>query len=158
MATDIDGFAVLGAIASNPLLFQAARADAVKAARAMAVKQIKLRTLVLDQLRRIRDALGGDSFALIVDGLKDAEVKSLAVRLDRNNPDVKAMDGAGQRRHLLQLCTDRDPAQAAATVKRSRSSKPPRKAPEKGASSGGRTLSSEAMAARSPRRKSSDAQ
>lgn len=180
MATEIDGFAVFSAMAANASLFEASRAEATKAARTAVTKQIKAKTLSLDHLRSIRTALGGDSFGLIVQGLKEAEIKSLATRLDKHHAEVKTMPAAERLRHLLALAHETEPvdkparpAKGATAAKAVKSAKPPaparttERAPAAGKTSGKsagksagspeRTLSSEAMAAKPPRRKSTSA-
>ena len=168
MATEIDGFAVFSAMAAHASLFEEARAEATKAARTVVAKQIKAKALPLDHLRGIRAAIGPDAFGLIVQGLKDAEVKGLATRLDKDNPAVKTMPANDRLRHLLALAHDTEPAakpsRPARAGKAAKSAAPAMAAGLKlGASARKtegqpeRTLSSEAMAAKSPRRKSASA-
>ncbi|MBI1204240.1 MAG: hypothetical protein GC182_17200 [Rhodopseudomonas sp.] len=105
MALDLDAFAVLRAIGAHAALFGDAKADAAKAARALVVKQIKAKGTDLAALRALRKALGEESFALVVDGLKDAELKTLVARVDKENPEAKTASPAWRRRHLMALVT-----------------------------------------------------
>ena len=89
MALDIDGYAVLAALARSPEAFPDLRAEVAKTGRTLVVKQFKAKTLPLAGLRRIRDVLGAESFSLIVDGMTDAEVKGVLTRLDRHHPALK---------------------------------------------------------------------
>jgi hypothetical protein len=50
---------------------------------------LKAKSVGLDGLREIRRALGENQFGLVVEGLKDAEVKSVVTRLDKHHPDLK---------------------------------------------------------------------
>ena len=100
MALDVDGFAVLRAIAQTPDAFPDIAGDVPKAARALVAKQLKARGLTLPGLHRLHASLGAENLALILDGLSDAEVKSLVTRLDRNNPDLKTA-GPDWHRHQL---------------------------------------------------------
>lgn len=127
MALEIDGLAVLCAIAEAPEAFPAIRSDVTKAAHALVTKQLKAKTLDLVGLRAVREALGPQPLALIVDGLKDAEVKALVTRLDKHHPDLKDGPAVLHRRHLMALAADLDPVPAPAAKPK------PAKAPAKGA-------------------------
>lgn len=125
MALEIDGLAVLCAIAEAPEAFPAIRSDVTKAAHALVTKQLKAKTLDLAGLRAVREALGPQPLALIVDGLKDAEVKALVTRLDKHHPDLKDGPAVLHRRHLMALAADLDPVAAPAAKPK------PAKAPAK---------------------------
>ncbi len=127
MALEIDGLAVLCAIAEAPEAFPAIRSDVTKAAHALVTKQLKAKTLDLAGLRAVREALGPQPLALIVDGLKDAEVKALVTRLDKHHPDLKDGPAVAHRRHLMALAADLDPV--AAPAAKPKSAKGPAKGP-----------------------------
>lgn len=110
MALDVDGFAVLQAIAARPDAFPDIRAEVAKAGRALVVKQLKAKGLTLPGLRRVRDSLGAEPFTLVVDGLTDAEAKSLVMKLDQHHPDLKTAPADWPRRHLAALATGTEPA------------------------------------------------
>lgn len=114
MALEIDGLAVLCAIAEAPEAFPAIRSDVTKAAHALVTKQLKARSLDLPGLRAVREALGPQPLALIVDGLKDAEVKALATRLDKHHPELKDGPAVLHRRHLMALAGTLAPVPAPA--------------------------------------------
>ncbi|MFZ5692080.1 MAG: hypothetical protein ACOY5F_12575 [Pseudomonadota bacterium] len=103
MALEFDGFEAWRAIANSPDIFASLRADAAKSARAGLVKYMKTKTLGIADLRAARKALGKDLFRLLVDGMKDAEVKSLVTRLDKHHPQLKTADAAWRRQHFLSL-------------------------------------------------------
>jgi len=175
MALEIDGLAVLCAIAEAPEAFPAIRGDVTKAAHALVTKQLKAKSLDLAALRAVRNALGPQPLALIVDGLKDAEVKALVTRLDKHNPEIKDGAAVAHRRHLMALASDQDPAAAPAAAPREAAKAPakapavkapkpaaeapaeaahaaPRKGPGKATPAPADALASAAMAARPPRR------
>lgn len=129
MALEIDGLAVLCAIAEAPAAFPAIRSDVTKAAHALVTKQLKAKTLDLPGLRAVREALGPQPLALIVDGLKDAEVKALVTRLDKHHPDLKDGPAVLHRRHLMALAADLDPV--AAPAAKAKPAKGAAKAPAK---------------------------
>jgi hypothetical protein len=103
MALEFDGFEAWRAVAESPDGFASLRADAAKSARAALVKYLKAKTSGLAELRRARKALGKQTFGLLIDGMKDAEVKTLVTRLDKHHPELKAADAAWRRQHILQL-------------------------------------------------------
>ncbi|SFU78715.1 hypothetical protein SAMN02799631_02291 [Methylobacterium sp. 174MFSha1.1] len=129
MALEIDGLAVLCAIAEAPQAFPAIRSDVTKAAHALVTKQLKAKTLDLAGLRAVREALGPQPLALIVDGLKDAEVKALVTRLDKHHPDLKDGPAVAHRRHLMAIAADLDPV--ASPAAKPKPAKAPAKAPAK---------------------------
>jgi hypothetical protein len=141
MALEFDGFDAWRSIADNPETFASMRADAAKTARATLTKHMKAKATGLAELRGVRKALGKKTFALLVDGMKDAEVKSLVARLDRHHPDVKAADAAWRRQHLLDLVRgdiepSAKPAKSATKTKALRPPKPEDKDGEWFASAG----------------------
>lgn len=117
MALDVDGYAVLKALAASPDAFPDIRAEVARTGRTLVVKQLKAKSLPLAGLRRIRAILGAETFALIVDGLTDAEAKALVARLDRNHPDLKTAPAEWHRRRLSGLSADEPPAGKAKPAK-----------------------------------------
>jgi hypothetical protein len=103
MALDVDGFAVFRSIGSHAEAFAAIAAEVAKSARALVVKQIAHKDTGLKAVRDIRVAVGPEAFGLITDGMSDAQIKSLAVKLDRHNPELKTANGAAQRLHVRAL-------------------------------------------------------
>lgn len=103
MALEFDGFEAWRAVAESPDSFASLRAEAAKSARAALVKYLKAKTTGLVELRRARKALGKQTFGLLIDGMKDAVVKTLVTRLDKHHPQLKAADAAWRRQHILQL-------------------------------------------------------
>jgi hypothetical protein len=103
MALDVDGFAVFRSIGSHTEAFAAIAADVAKSARTLVVKQIAHKDTGLKAVRAIRAAVGPEAFGLIADGMSDAQIKSLAVKLDRHNPELRTANGAAQRLHVRAL-------------------------------------------------------
>ncbi|RVU14121.1 hypothetical protein [Methylobacterium oryzihabitans] len=175
MALEIDGLAVLCAIAESPEAFPAIRSEVTKAARALVVTQLKAKTLTVEGLRKVEAALGPQPLALILDGMKDAEVKSLVTRLDKHHPELKAATPLEHRRRLRELSGGTDPVgkpKPVAKAKAPAKAAPGKAAPTKpraakteaaeAAPAGGRAapvdaLSSAAMSAKPPPRRRSGA-
>ncbi|MFN3351780.1 hypothetical protein [Pseudorhodoplanes sp.] len=126
MALEFDGFDAWRAIAENPETFASLRVDASKSARNALTKYFKAKTLGLDDLRAARKALGKTIFNLLVDGMKDGELKSLLARLDKHHPEFKTADAAWRRQHFLLLVK----GEVAPTPKPEKPAKKP-KAPRK---------------------------
>jgi hypothetical protein len=103
MTLDIDGFAVLKAIADHPSAFSAIEAEARKTARALIIKQVKHKTADLTKVRDIFNLLGGRNFSLVVDAFPDAQIKALVTRFDKNHPDAKTETSQWRRQHLVAL-------------------------------------------------------
>jgi 16S rRNA G1207 methylase RsmC len=103
MALEFDGFDAWRAIAESPETFASLRAEAAKSARTALTKFAKAKATGLAELRRARKAVGKDQFRLLVDGMKDAEVKALVARLDRHHPEQKGAEPAWRRQHFLLL-------------------------------------------------------
>lgn len=103
MALDVDGYAVLQAMASAPEAFPDIRTEIPKAARALVVKQLKARALRAPSLRLIREVLGSESFALIADGMSETDVKGVVTRLDPHHPALKTATPGWHRHRLAAL-------------------------------------------------------
>ena len=100
MAVELDGFSLLKSIGAHAHVFSEIKNDVLKAARTLVVKQLKTKSAGMKSLRDVRESLGHDSFALIVDGMKDAEVKSLLGKLDKHQPELM---GSNPQWRLAQL-------------------------------------------------------
>lgn len=100
MSIAVDGFELFRKIGKNPEVFALIRADVDKQARALVVKCLKARSVGLDGLREIRKSLGEEQFGLVLEGLKDAEVKSMLTRLDKHHPDIKQGTNGWRKQHL----------------------------------------------------------
>jgi hypothetical protein len=127
MALDVDGFAVFRSIGSHTEAFAAIAADVAKSARTLVVKQIAHKDTGLQTVRAVRAAVGPEAFGLITDGMSDAQIKSLAVKLDRHNPELKTANGAARRLHVRALADGS--AQPSEKQKGVRKSARPRKPP-----------------------------
>ncbi|UDL93252.1 hypothetical protein LGH83_11625 [Lichenihabitans sp. PAMC28606] len=118
MPVEIDGFAVLGAIARAPQAFGSVKGEVIKTAKALIGKQLKDKSVTCDSLVFIAQAVDHEAFDLIIDTMTDAELKSLLAKVDKNNIDVKAAAPADQRRHLIALAWQKiAPASKAVTPK-----------------------------------------
>ena len=103
MALEFDGFEAWRSIAHNPETFASMRAEAAKTARAALIRCVKAKANGIPELRSVRRALGKKLFALLIDGMKDAELKALVTRHDRHHPELKGSDPQWRRQHFLQL-------------------------------------------------------
>lgn len=146
MALALDGYVVLRRIGQHADVFAGVKSEASKAAQTLVLKQLKVKTAGIESLRAVYRALEADTFALIVDGLADAQAKSLVTKFDKHNKEVKSASALTRRRHLTALADGSvDPARKPERVK-----KPAAKS-KRAAKSAPRELdrlSSEAMGAR----------
>jgi len=103
MSIALDGFEVLRQLGKHRDLFAPIRVDVDKQARALVVKYLKAKSASLDAVRDIYKALGEEQFGLLVEGLKDAEAKSVVTRLDKHHPNLKGGTAMWRRQHLNAL-------------------------------------------------------
>ena len=109
MDLEIDAFHVLRRIASElalaPLRAQAAihYGKFIDALRKLLVKRIKTHGGDLEALRAMRVALGAEAFDLVVEGMRDSEIKTLVNKLDRHHPGQKAAGAIWLRGHFRAL-------------------------------------------------------
>ncbi|WP_156898123.1 hypothetical protein [Methylocapsa acidiphila] len=145
MSIDVDGFGVLRIIAENPQIFSDIAAEINKAARALVVGQLKAKTINLARVRAVYDAIGGDAFAHVLDGLADPAAASLIKKLDKNHPDIATASAEWRRRRISELAQGSvEPAakaKAEPKQKAAKSAKPSKPKVE-------RALGSKAMAAK----------
>lgn len=128
MALDLDAFAVLRAVGGHGALFKDVKIDATKAARALVVKQIKVQDTGLSELQALRRALGEETLGLVIDGMKDTEVKTMTSRLDKYHPELKASNASWRRKHLLTLASGAvDPSPKPVAVKKPKAAAKPKK-------------------------------
>jgi hypothetical protein len=121
MPLSLDGMAVLGKIAANSRVFAEVKPDAAKQGRALVVKQLKAKAGDRESLRAVKRALGPRIFDAILDGLSDADIRSLLHKLDRYCPDMKGSNAGWRREHLRDLATGKarpTPAPAPTQAKR----------------------------------------
>lgn len=103
MAIDIDGYAVLGAIARKPDSFPAIKNEVSKVARTLVVKQLKEKSTAVGVIRSICSAIDAEAFDLILDLMTDAEIKSLINKVDKLNTEAKSESPQWQRKHVSEL-------------------------------------------------------
>jgi hypothetical protein len=103
MTIALDGFEVLRRLGKHADVFAVVRADVDKQARALVVKCLKAQSIGFDAVREVYKVLGQEQFGLVLDGLKDAEVKTILTRLDKHHPELKGGTTAWRRKHLLEL-------------------------------------------------------
>ncbi len=105
MAIDIDGIAVLRAIAATPRIFPDAATKINKFTREFVSDQLKSKTIDLERPREIYRAIGGEAFVLILDGLADSVSAALLKKLDKENPELKTASPGWCRKRLADLAS-----------------------------------------------------
>jgi hypothetical protein len=103
MALDIDAFAVLRSIGAHRDTFSGIAAEAAKAARMLVAKQIGAKNIELRSVRKVREVIGPETFNLILDGIPDAQVKTLVGKLDKHHSELKTSSAQWRREHLRAL-------------------------------------------------------
>jgi hypothetical protein len=140
---EVDGFAILHSIGANPDIFAALARDIARTARMLIIKQIAHKDTGLVAVRGIHAAVGPEAFRLIVDGMSDAQIKSLTLKVDRHAPQARAEDGSA-RNHILALAEGAtEPTEkqqgAARTARTKKTPAPPAPLPRIGYKSAGAT-------------------
>lgn len=131
MPIALDGFEVFQQIGKHAELFSPIRTEVDKQARALVVKCLKSKSVGLDGVRDIRRALGSEQFGLVLDGLKDTDVKSVLTRIDKHHPDLKQSNASWRRDHLNTLADGSSsphaaPVKAKKTATKKAKTEPPR--------------------------------
>jgi hypothetical protein len=143
MALEINGFAVLRSIAAHTAIFSEISADVNKAARALILKKLKSMKEGVKTVRDVRKALSDEAFGFVVDGMTDAEVRTIIGKLDKHHPELKTSNAAWRRQQLRALAD----GSAEPTVKIKKPAKPKSNKRSKAAPEEPERLSSAAMAA-----------
>jgi hypothetical protein len=118
---DVDGLALLKAVSQTPDAFPDVHAEAAKAARALVVRQLKVKTFPLSGVRRVYEILGHETFTLVIDGLTETEARGLVSRFDPRHPDGKTASVHWLRRQIVALAGGAEPCAQAPQTKVSRS-------------------------------------
>jgi hypothetical protein len=100
---ELDPYAVLRAIGEHPEAFAEIDTAVAKAARDLILKQLKSKSLTIEDARVIREAIGPDAFDPIVEGLPAAGLKSIVAKFDKHHPELKGSSPAWLRQHLGSL-------------------------------------------------------
>jgi hypothetical protein len=133
MSIALDGFEILRRLGKHADAFAVVRADVDKAAGALVLKCLKAKSTGINELRGIHKALGPDQFGLVLESLRDAEVKTILTRLDKHHPELKSATQAWRRQHLEALADGSSdpsspppkPAKKAAAGKKAKSKSEP---------------------------------
>lgn len=110
MALDLDAFSITRTISSNSRLFASIKAELVKAEgafvaklRSLLTKEVKAKASSLSDLLEIRKCLSTQTFDLLVNGMKDTDIKTIIGKLDKHHPDQKSASAEWRRRHLRSI-------------------------------------------------------
>lgn len=158
MAIDVDGFAVLRSIVDNPAIFSDITAEINKIARAFVATQLKARTANLARVRAVHGAIGGEAFALVLDGFTDPAAVTLIKKLDKYHPELATASPAWRRQRIGELArgaAEPAPTPAPRTRRRTSTQRTVQSTPQTTTTPPGstkpkvvRALSSKAMAAK----------
>lgn len=145
MALTIDGFAILRNIGKHGEAFSSLTAEVNKAAQALVVKHIGAKTVDLSGLRQLHALIGERDFALVVDAMKDSEVKRSLTNIDKHCPETKTASATWRQDRLRALAAGTvEPVPPPERPARARSRSEPKKVGGAGRQKG---LKSAAMAA-----------
>jgi hypothetical protein len=102
---DIDGLSVLRGIVAEPDVFPDVQPEFSKIACSLVTKQLKVKAVSVESVRKIRNVIGEPSFSLIIDGMTESETKSLSGKLDKNHPELKTASANWHRRQIVALAS-----------------------------------------------------
>jgi len=120
---DVDGAAVLRAIVDHPNAFPDIKAEIVDTALKLVTAQLKAKSTSLATTQDIYRAIGAKDLERILDSVADAQIKTLAKKLDTNNTEVTTATPQWHRKHIVLLATGGvTPVAKAASVTRKTSS------------------------------------
>jgi hypothetical protein len=124
MALEINGYAVLRNLGSHPETFSEVGEDVSKIAQKLVVKQIRARSTDLNSLRDICNVIGKEALSLILDGMADAQIKTLVAKHDKHHPELKTSNSAWRRRQARLLAEGSvEPAAKATSMAKPRQTK-----------------------------------
>lgn len=116
-------FAVLRGIGSHPDQFRSLESAVAKAASDLVLKRLKLKSMTVDDVRAVRDAIGEGNFDEFVQAISAANIKSILGKLDKHHSELKTAGDGWRRQRLLDLASGgTDPAQKTAKAKKAKSS------------------------------------
>ncbi|MGH6838307.1 MAG: hypothetical protein ACREDT_05835 [Methylocella sp.] len=103
MAIDVDGFGIFRSIGDNPQLFSDITDEINKTAQTLIVKQLKANTINLAKVRAVYEAIGADSFTLILDGFADPATLTFLKKLNKYHPDIASASVDRHRQRIGEL-------------------------------------------------------
>jgi hypothetical protein len=137
MVLSIDGFEVLKAMTARSSAFPDITTDLNKSvdalsktARTLVIKQVKHKNTSILKIRAVLEAIGISNFKLIIDGVPDAQIKTLVGKLD-NHPEIKSETAQWRRQHLIALIDGSKEPTPKATKPSSRTAAPKKSSTKK---------------------------
>jgi hypothetical protein len=103
MAMEVNGAAILAALARTPGAFAIGESQVNALAVAMLLGRLKDKTVGLEQVRSIARTIGAHDFRLALDHLPPKEAAALSKRLDAKNPELKLAPESWHREHIWTL-------------------------------------------------------
>jgi hypothetical protein len=153
MAMEVNGAAILSAMAKQPAAFAMTTTQINTLAMQTLLGRLKDKSADLTTMRSMAHAIGNHDFALALDTLAQKDISTIFKRLDPKHPDLKTADEPTIRGHIAQMAAGSlEPAAAAAS--------PPKapKAPSKPKSPKmGEVMKSKALKSRAPAKKPTSA-
>jgi ABC-type phosphate/phosphonate transport system substrate-binding protein len=119
MALEINGTAILIAIANSPAAFALSESQVNDLALNTLLSRFKDKSLGLGNIRSIMGSIGTHDLALALDHLPAKDVIALSKRTDPKHPEIKTTEESWHRNQILKLAEGTiEPASAAAKAVR----------------------------------------
>jgi hypothetical protein len=153
MAMEVDGAAILSAIAHQPAAFAMSTTQVNTLAMQTLLSRLKDKAADLSTMRQIAKTIGTHDFAIALDTLPQKDIASIFKRLDPKHPDLKTADETALRAHVAKLAAGAlEPTAAIPAQPKTPKAPAKPKSPKMG-----QVMKSKALKARSPAKKPSTA-
>ena len=103
MAMEVDGAAILAAIAKSPTDFSMDIGQINALALATLLARLKDKALKLPHVRSLARAVGSHDFGLALDHMPAKDVTALIKRLDSKHPDLRTADAEWHKGQIIRL-------------------------------------------------------
>jgi hypothetical protein len=104
--TRLDGYELFALIGKHPDVFSEQRTAIDNAATSILSGRVKLKGFNLNEARRLRDAIGAEYFALLLDIMSDADLAKIVKKLDPHFVAAASADSIYIRHRIVGLASN----------------------------------------------------
>ncbi len=103
MTITLNAFELARSIGDHPDAFQDVKVEVQKAVLAVVVSLLKSRAIDVAKLRTLHDAIGAQSFRLVLEHIDPKPLSAIVSKVDPHHPEQKAAQPVWHRSHLIAL-------------------------------------------------------